>query len=78
MKRGKKFQSAKVQTQGVAYVWLIFFFQIQPGVAYKSFTYNKIAYSTTAFLPDDFIFQSTHVRVAVIPLSCPVYLKFKT
>ena len=40
MKRAKNFQIAKVQPQGVAYLFLDFC-QFRAGVAYKSVAYKK-------------------------------------
>ena len=42
MRKENNFQIAKVQRQGVA-LFLLDFFQFQPGVAYKSVAYKKKA-----------------------------------
>ena len=50
LKKANNFQIAKVQPQGVASPFLDFFYQFQPGVAYKSAAYTKkwyAAYSKT-------------------------------
>ena len=46
MKNMNNFQIAKVQHQGVAQRLLDFFYQFQPGVAFKSVDYKKNLYYT--------------------------------
>ena len=41
MKKGNSFQKAKVQPQRIASLLLTFFFQFQPGIAYKSVANKK-------------------------------------
>ena len=45
-----KFQIAKVQPQGVTYLLLDFFYQFQPGVAYKVLLINKTCTLVTHFI----------------------------
>ena len=47
MKKANIFHIAKVQPQGFACTLLDFFCQFQPGVAYKSVTYNKNGYKNS-------------------------------
>ena len=44
MKKVNNFQIANVQHQDIAYLLLNFFYQFQPGVAYKSVAYKKSVY----------------------------------